>query len=235
MFCTFVVKKIKIMKSVNKQPQSEQEEQKNISQQLNSNTKDKLLIESHLQLNNSKILNNNNINSASQQHHQFTQLQMTNKRNKMITNKSIVTVKASRIIEEFHNYSQINNNNSCINYNRNTNIIYNNINNNSIKTNNNHNNGYLTSSSDELKEDNIDVNDNDHDDDYVVHDEDEEEKEIDDKNDIVVCGEDVDEDVNEDANETPEHHARRPMNAFLVFCKRHRAIVRAKYPTHENR
>lgn len=34
---------------------------------------------------------------------------------------------------------------------------------------------------------------------------------------------------------TPEHHARRPMNAFLIFCKRHRAIVREKYPNLENR
>lgn len=34
---------------------------------------------------------------------------------------------------------------------------------------------------------------------------------------------------------TPDHHARRPMNAFLIFCKRHRAIVREKYPNLENR
>ncbi|XP_055381156.1 putative uncharacterized protein DDB_G0282133 [Condylostylus longicornis] len=34
---------------------------------------------------------------------------------------------------------------------------------------------------------------------------------------------------------TPEHHARRPMNAFLIFCKRHRAIVRDKYKNIENR
>ncbi|XP_044730434.1 HMG box transcription factor BBX [Chrysoperla carnea] len=33
----------------------------------------------------------------------------------------------------------------------------------------------------------------------------------------------------------PSHHARRPMNAFLIFCKRHRAVVREKYPTLENR
>lgn len=33
----------------------------------------------------------------------------------------------------------------------------------------------------------------------------------------------------------PDHHARRPMNAFLIFCKRHRAIVREKYPNLENR
>lgn len=33
----------------------------------------------------------------------------------------------------------------------------------------------------------------------------------------------------------PDHHARRPMNAFLIFCKRHRSIVREKYPNLENR
>jgi hypothetical protein len=33
----------------------------------------------------------------------------------------------------------------------------------------------------------------------------------------------------------PDHHARRPMNAFLIFCKRHRPIVREKYPNLENR
>ncbi|KAH8304573.1 hypothetical protein KR059_012340 [Drosophila kikkawai] len=33
----------------------------------------------------------------------------------------------------------------------------------------------------------------------------------------------------------PEHHARRPMNAFLIFCKRHRAIVKERYKTLENR
>ncbi|XP_055846230.1 uncharacterized protein LOC129912129 [Episyrphus balteatus] len=33
----------------------------------------------------------------------------------------------------------------------------------------------------------------------------------------------------------PDHHARRPMNAFLIFCKRHRAIVKEKYKNYENR
>lgn len=32
-----------------------------------------------------------------------------------------------------------------------------------------------------------------------------------------------------------EHHARRPMNAFLIFCKRHRNIVRERYSNLENR
>lgn len=33
----------------------------------------------------------------------------------------------------------------------------------------------------------------------------------------------------------PDHHARRPMNAFLIFCKRHRAIVKDRYKNLENR
>ncbi|XP_031626644.1 uncharacterized protein LOC116342953 [Contarinia nasturtii] len=38
-----------------------------------------------------------------------------------------------------------------------------------------------------------------------------------------------------DEKPLPDHHARRPMNAFLIFCKRHRAIVRERYPNLENR
>lgn len=34
---------------------------------------------------------------------------------------------------------------------------------------------------------------------------------------------------------SPSHHARRPMNAFLIFCKKHRPIVRDRFPTLENR
>ncbi|XP_015121003.1 HMG box transcription factor BBX isoform X2 [Diachasma alloeum] len=33
----------------------------------------------------------------------------------------------------------------------------------------------------------------------------------------------------------PAHHARRPMNAFLIFCKRHRTSVRTHFPNLENR
>ncbi|KAK3891039.1 hypothetical protein Pcinc_005044 [Petrolisthes cinctipes] len=36
-------------------------------------------------------------------------------------------------------------------------------------------------------------------------------------------------------DDVPQHPARRPMNAFLIFCKRHRAQVREKYPHLENR
>ncbi|KAF5277647.1 hypothetical protein FQA39_LY06140 [Lamprigera yunnana] len=34
---------------------------------------------------------------------------------------------------------------------------------------------------------------------------------------------------------SPSHHARRPMNAFLIFCKKHRPVVRQKYAHLENR
>lgn len=34
---------------------------------------------------------------------------------------------------------------------------------------------------------------------------------------------------------SPSHYARRPMNAFLIFCKKHRPIVRKEYPNLENR
>lgn len=36
-------------------------------------------------------------------------------------------------------------------------------------------------------------------------------------------------------DESPSHHARRPPNAFLIFCKKHRSIVREKFPNLENR
>lgn len=39
----------------------------------------------------------------------------------------------------------------------------------------------------------------------------------------------------QEAESEPAHHARRPMNAFLIFCKRHRSVVRDKYPNLENR
>ncbi|KAM3958771.1 uncharacterized protein ACR2FA_004405 [Aphomia sociella] len=39
----------------------------------------------------------------------------------------------------------------------------------------------------------------------------------------------------QDGEGEPAHHARRPMNAFLIFCKRHRSVVRDKYPNLENR
>ncbi|KAI8431902.1 hypothetical protein MSG28_004455 [Choristoneura fumiferana] len=41
--------------------------------------------------------------------------------------------------------------------------------------------------------------------------------------------------IEQDGDNEPAHHARRPMNAFLIFCKRHRSVVRDKYPNLENR
>lgn len=51
---------------------------------------------------------------------------------------------------------------------------------------------------------------------------------------------DPDEDPPQNLDQTqeetsPSHHARRPPNAFLIFCKKHRPIVRQRYPTTENR
>lgn len=40
---------------------------------------------------------------------------------------------------------------------------------------------------------------------------------------------------NKTDDKKPDFHLRRPMNAFLIFCKRHRALVREKYPNLENR
>ena len=40
------------------------------------------------------------------------------------------------------------------------------------------------------------------------------------------------EEVEEDSS---EQRARRPMNAFLLFCKRHRSLVRQEHPRLDNR
>ncbi|XP_044748081.1 HMG box transcription factor BBX [Coccinella septempunctata] len=45
----------------------------------------------------------------------------------------------------------------------------------------------------------------------------------------------VEESAKEEQNGSPSHHARRPMNAFLIFCKKHRPIVRERFPNLENR
>lgn len=45
----------------------------------------------------------------------------------------------------------------------------------------------------------------------------------------------VDETYQNTEEASPSHHARRPPNAFLIFCKKHRPIVRQRYPTTENR
>ncbi|XP_023383038.1 HMG box transcription factor BBX isoform X5 [Pteropus vampyrus] len=46
----------------------------------------------------------------------------------------------------------------------------------------------------------------------------------------------LEQDVGEtEDDESPEQRARRPMNAFLLFCKRHRSIVRQEHPRLDNR
>nr|CAI5855368.1 unnamed protein product [Callosobruchus analis] len=47
--------------------------------------------------------------------------------------------------------------------------------------------------------------------------------------------EEVEVDQSSNKEETPSHHARRPPNAFLIFCKKHRPIVRERFPNLENR
>lgn len=42
--------------------------------------------------------------------------------------------------------------------------------------------------------------------------------------------------IEEDVGEfSSEQRARRPMNAFLLFCKRHRSLVRQEHPRLDNR
>lgn len=41
--------------------------------------------------------------------------------------------------------------------------------------------------------------------------------------------------LNEISVLSPSQSQKRPMNAFLIFCKRHRSVVRQKYPHLENR
>lgn len=38
-----------------------------------------------------------------------------------------------------------------------------------------------------------------------------------------------------ETTESDKRDVRRPMNAFLIFCKRHRSIVREKNPDLDNR
>ncbi|XP_063809690.1 HMG box transcription factor BBX isoform X2 [Pseudophryne corroboree] len=64
--------------------------------------------------------------------------------------------------------------------------------------------------------------------------EEEEEEDIDKVHLIDADGLEHDVDEAED-NESPEQRARRPMNAFLLFCKRHRSLVRQEHPRLDNR
>ncbi|KFQ63937.1 HMG box transcription factor BBX [Pelecanus crispus] len=67
--------------------------------------------------------------------------------------------------------------------------------------------------------------------------EEEEEEEEEDIDKVPLLGADVleqDADETED-DESSEQRARRPMNAFLLFCKRHRSLVRKEHPRLDNR
>ncbi|KAF6384420.1 BBX high mobility group box domain containing [Rhinolophus ferrumequinum] len=67
--------------------------------------------------------------------------------------------------------------------------------------------------------------------------EEEEEEEEEDIDKVQVLGADgLEQDVGEtEDDESPEQRARRPMNAFLLFCKRHRSLVRQEHPRLDNR
>ncbi|NWU63298.1 BBX factor, partial [Pterocles burchelli] len=64
--------------------------------------------------------------------------------------------------------------------------------------------------------------------------EEEEEEDIDKVSLLGADGLDQDPDETED-DESSEQRARRPMNAFLLFCKRHRSLVRKEHPRLDNR
>ncbi|NXG62994.1 BBX factor, partial [Hemiprocne comata] len=67
--------------------------------------------------------------------------------------------------------------------------------------------------------------------------EEEEEEEEEDLDKVPLLGADAleqDADETED-DESSEQRARRPMNAFLLFCKRHRSLVRKEHPRLDNR
>ncbi|NWJ09157.1 BBX factor, partial [Crypturellus undulatus] len=64
--------------------------------------------------------------------------------------------------------------------------------------------------------------------------EEEEEEDIDKVHLLGADGLEQDADETED-DESSEQRARRPMNAFLLFCKRHRSLVRQEHPRLDNR
>ncbi|XP_015334040.1 HMG box transcription factor BBX isoform X1 [Marmota marmota marmota] len=67
--------------------------------------------------------------------------------------------------------------------------------------------------------------------------EEEEEDEEEDIDKVQLLGADgLEQDVGEtEDDDSPEQRARRPMNAFLLFCKRHRPLVRQEHPRLDNR
>ncbi|NXC42126.1 BBX factor, partial [Penelope pileata] len=67
--------------------------------------------------------------------------------------------------------------------------------------------------------------------------EEEEEEEEEDIDKVPLLGDDgLEQDADEtEDDESSEQRARRPMNAFLLFCKRHRSLVRKEHPRLDNR
>ncbi|KAM9277734.1 HMG box transcription factor BBX isoform 2-T2 [Cariama cristata] len=67
--------------------------------------------------------------------------------------------------------------------------------------------------------------------------EEEEEEEEEDLDKVPLLGADgLEQDADEtEDDESSEQRARRPMNAFLLFCKRHRSLVRKEHPRLDNR
>ncbi|XP_051479884.1 HMG box transcription factor BBX isoform X1 [Apus apus] len=67
--------------------------------------------------------------------------------------------------------------------------------------------------------------------------EEEEEEEEEDLDKVTLLGADgLEQDADEtEDDESSEQRARRPMNAFLLFCKRHRSLVRKEHPRLDNR
>uniref|UniRef100_H2ZV44 HMG box transcription factor BBX n=1 Tax=Latimeria chalumnae TaxID=7897 RepID=H2ZV44_LATCH len=68
----------------------------------------------------------------------------------------------------------------------------------------------------------------------------EEEEEDEEEDDVekgqLMSTESLEQDVDEtEDDESSEQRARRPMNAFLLFCKRHRSLVRQEHPRLDNR
>eukprot|EP00061_Rhincodon_typus_P015938 g43888.t1 len=64
--------------------------------------------------------------------------------------------------------------------------------------------------------------------------EDEEDEDIDKETLLNTEGLEHEADETED-DDSSEQRARRPMNAFLLFCKRHRSLVRQQHPRLDNR
>ncbi|XP_028838323.1 HMG box transcription factor BBX isoform X2 [Denticeps clupeoides] len=75
--------------------------------------------------------------------------------------------------------------------------------------------------------------------DFSEEEEEEDEEEL--EKDPLVCGENRSQEVEcgtmeeEGEEDSSEQRARRPMNAFLLFCKRHRSLVRQEHPRLDNR